>query len=139
MPELRLATVSDIPRIMEIRFAVQENRLFDPTSVTPQDCAEFVGRGVVWVAERDGRVIGFSACDDRDGTIWALFIDPPDQGRGLGADLLALACRDLAARGYATARLTTDPGTRADRFYRRAGWVDRGLNDDGEVQFERAL
>ena len=139
MPTYRRATVQDIPRVMEIRFAVQENRLHDPTSVTPADCEAFIARGLIWVAEEQGRVIGFSAGNDRDGTIWALFVDPVAQGRGLGADLLALACRDLAAKGYATARLTTDPGTRADRFYRRNGWMDRGLDATGAVRFERPL
>lgn len=135
----RRATFQDIPRLMEIRFAVQENRLADPDSVTAADCAGVVERGLFWVVEDHGHVVGFSACDDRDGTIWALFIDPAHQGRGLGADLLALACRDLAAKGYATARLSTDPGTRADRFYRRHGWEPQGLNDDGELRFARAL
>lgn len=60
-------------------------------------------------------------------------------GRGLGADLLALACADLAARGFATARLSTDSGNRADRFYRRHGWVPQGLNADGELRFKCAL
>ena len=139
MADTRRATVQDIPRLMEIRFAVQENRLSDPNSVTGADCEDFIQRGLIWVVEERGRVIGFSAADDRDGTIWALFIDPPGQGRGLGAGLLALACNDLAAKGYKIARLTTDPGTRADRFYRRHGWVAGELKEDGELQFQREL
>lgn len=139
MADLRRATPADIPRLMEIRFAVQENRLADPTSVTAADCAGFIARNLVWVAQEPGRIIGFSASDDRDGTIWALFIDPPDQGRGLGAGLLTLACADLAAKGFTTARLTTDPGTRADRFYRRHGWLALGMGEDGELRFEKAL
>lgn len=139
MSDIRRATNDDIPRLMEIRHAVQENRLADPGSVTAADCADFIARGLVWVIEDHSRILGFSASDDRDGTIWALFVDPPYQGRGLGGGLLALACNDLATRGYKTARLSTDPGTRADRFYRRHGWVAQGLNDDGELQFQRAL
>ena len=33
--------------------------------------------------------------------------------------------------------LSTDPGTRAQRFYARAGWLSRGLQDNGELRFER--
>ncbi len=139
MTQSRRATLNDIPRLMEIRFAVQENRLSDPGSVTPDDCAAFIARGSVWVSERHGRVVGFSASDTRDGTIWALFIDPPDQGRGLATGLLDLACTDLRQHGFATARLSTDPGTRAERFYLRHGWTALGLAPDGEMQFERAL
>lgn len=135
----RRATLHDIPRLLEIREAVQENRLSVPGSVTAQDCAGFVDRDLFWVAVDGDRIVGFSACDDRSGTIWALFVDPTHQGLGLGAQLLALACRDLADAGYRIARLTTDPGTRADRFYRRHGWRALGLTSDGELQFERPL
>ena len=139
MPDLRRATPADIPRLMAIRGAVQENRLSDPGSVTRADYDWFVDRGRVWVAEQQGRVAGFSAADDRDGTIWALFIDPADQGNGLASGLLDRACTDLANSGHTVARLTTDPGTKADRLYRKLGWVDLGLGADGEVQFERTL
>ncbi|MGL6210541.1 MAG: GNAT family N-acetyltransferase [Paracoccaceae bacterium] len=135
----RRATQADIPRLIEIRGAVRENRLSDLSSVTPADYEWFVAQGRVWVADRKGKTLGFSASDPRDGTIWALFVDPAHQGMGLGAALLNLACADLARDGFATARLTTDPGTRAVRLYRRLGWQDHGLDPDGEVTFERAL
>jgi hypothetical protein len=38
----RRATRDDIPRIMEIRHGVHENRLRDPTTVTAADCAAFI-------------------------------------------------------------------------------------------------
>lgn len=34
--------------------------------------------------------------------------------------------------------LTTTPGTRAERFYRIAGWQPAGLTDDGELRFKLA-
>ena len=139
MTDFRRATPEDIPRLIEIRGAVQENRLSDPASVTRQDYERFVRQGRVWVAEVSGRIAGFSASDPGDGTIWALFVDPGHQGAGLGAALLDRACADLAQDGCATARLSTDPGTRAERLYRRLGWVDRGPGPDGEVAFERQL
>ncbi len=139
MPDFRRASTLDIPRLIEIRFAVQENRLSDPGSVTPRDYADFVARDLIWVAEVLGKVAGFSAGDDRDGTIWALFVDPPEQGRGLGVELLQRACRDLHLCGFQVARLTTDPDTRAERFYRRHGWEALGLDDAGEMQFQRGL
>ena len=45
----------------------------------------------------------------------------------------------LAAAGHARAWLSTDPGTRAERFYRRQGWVDTGRTAEGEIRFEKAL
>jgi GNAT superfamily N-acetyltransferase len=139
MPTERRATFADIDRLTEIRAAVRENVLTDPRSVTPSDYARFIGQSRVWVSEDAGLITGFSASDERDGTIWALFVDPGQEGRGIGRSLLARACQDLRTCGYARARLGTDPGTRADRLYRCLGWVDTGRDDGGEVIFELDL
>jgi GNAT superfamily N-acetyltransferase len=135
----RRATFGDIDRLMEIRAAVRENVLSDPRSVTRADYERFIGLSRVWISEDDGLVTGFSASDERDGTIWALFVAPDQEGQGTGRSLLARACHDLRTDGYAQARLGTDPGTRADRLYRHLGWVDTGRDDGGEVIFELDL
>lgn len=136
---LRRATPADVPRIWEIRFGVRENRLDDPAEVTDADVRDTLARGLFHVAVADGLVLGFSAAEPRDGSIWALFVDPAAEGRGLGRALLAAALDDLAAAGHRTARLTTGAGTRAARLYARAGWTPRGLAANGEVAFERAI
>jgi GNAT superfamily N-acetyltransferase len=135
----RRGVAADIARIMQIRAEVQENRLSDPGSVTAADCQRFVDKDRFWLCEVDGRIVGFSASDERDGSIWALFLDPAWQGRGIGPALLERACADLRADGHAVARLSTDPGTRADRMYRRLGWAEHGIGADGEVRFVRRL
>jgi GNAT superfamily N-acetyltransferase len=53
-----------------------------------------------FVAEADGRVVGFSAAFVRAG-VWflaALFIDPDHQGKGIGRELFELAARDAPPR-----------------------------------------
>lgn len=130
---------SDIARLAEIRAAVRENRLTDPGAVTRADYDRFIAEGLMWVAEDRGRIAGFSASDPNDGSIWALFVDPEHEGRGIGHELFERALRDLSDRGHRTAKLTTDPGTRAERFYRARGWIDAGLNSDGELRFLREL
>ena len=132
---LRRAGPQDIDELIRIRGAVQENRLRDPGSVTREDYVWFVSRGLVWLAEVEARIAGFSAGDPRDGTIWALFVDPICEGQGLGARLLAKACEDLKAQGHSMLRLSTDPGTRAARLYRTLGWEEQGLSPDGELAF----
>jgi GNAT superfamily N-acetyltransferase len=136
---IRKAHAAEIDRLIWIRGAVRENRLRDPASVTREDYAWFVGMGLVWVAEIDGKVVGFSAADPRDGTIWALFLDPASEGAGLGAKLLALACADLRASGHATARLGTDADSKAARLYRKLGWEAIELSADGELAFQLVL
>jgi GNAT superfamily N-acetyltransferase len=134
-PVIRRAAAGDIDQLIRIRGAVRENRLRDPASVTRADYEWFVARLRVWLAEVDGRVAGFSAGDPRDGTIWALFVDPAEEGMGLGAVLLGKACEDLSDEGHATLRLSTEPGTKAARLYGRLGWREAGLSADGEMQF----
>ena len=120
---IRRARLDDRPRITEIRLAVRENRLTDPSRVTDADYLWFSENPGIWVWEEDGHILGFSAADTRDGTIWALFIDPGHEGRGIGRALLAKACDVLREAGHRIATLGTEPGSRADRFYRQAGWT----------------
>ncbi len=136
---IRQAVARDLDRLITIRGSVRENRLLDAGSVTREDYLWFIGKGVVWLAEMNGRIAGFSAADPRDGTIWALFLDPACEGAGLGARLLARACDDLRAQGYRMARLFTDPETKAARLYRKLGWQACGLTDDGEMEFQLTL
>jgi GNAT superfamily N-acetyltransferase len=136
-PDIRKAVYADISRIMEIRHAVHENRLSDPNAVTAADCAAFIDRAEMWVWVEDRRILGFSAGDPADGTIWAMFVDPAHEGRGIGRTLLAFACNTVRAAGFDTATLTTDRGTRAERFYRMNGWVEIGSRAKGEVVFQR--
>ena len=133
------ATRDDIPRIFEIRAAVRENRLSDPSLVTPTLCEWFIENSVIWLWVENGCVKGFSAGDPRDGSIFALFIDPAYEGRGIGQKLLPLACQTLKAAGYETATLATAPATRAERFYRRDGWTEIGRRKDGQIIFRKEI
>jgi len=136
---IRRARLEERDRISEIRFAVQENRLNDPSLVTDADYGWFTEHPGIWVWEEDGRILGFSAADTRDGTIWALFVDPAHDRRGIGRALFETACDVLRRAGHRTAMLTTDPGTRAERFYRAAGWTVLGTSKTGELILRSAL
>jgi ribosomal protein S18 acetylase RimI-like enzyme len=136
---IRQATLSDIPRLVEIRGAVRENRLSDPGRVTLADYEWQIINGPTHVWD-DGELIkGMSAGDPRDGSIWALFVDPAFEGRGIGQALIRAACRSIAAAGHPIAKLSTDPGTRAERFYLRNGWLAQGYTERGEVIFVKEL
>ena len=136
---IRRAHLEERPRITEIRLAVRENQLLDPSRVTDADYHWFAENPGIWVWEEDGRILGFSAADTRDGSIWALFIDPDHEGRGIGRRLFAKACGVLRASGHRTGSLTTEPGSRADRFYQAAGWKVMGTSDRGERIFHGVL
>src|SRR5215475_14597897 len=93
---IRRARFEERDRISEIRSAVHENKLGDPTAVTDAHYAWFTEHPGIWVWEEGGRILGFSAGDTRDGTIWALFVDPAHHRRGIGRALFEAALRDAA-------------------------------------------
>ncbi len=123
---IREATLHDIPRIKEIRFAVKENQLSDPALVTDDHIIWFIENGPIWVWEQDKVVLGFSAGDPRDGSIWALFVDPNAEGKGIGSALFKCCCESLIAAGHRVSMLETTPHTEAARFYKKRGWIEIG-------------
>jgi RimJ/RimL family protein N-acetyltransferase/N-acetylglutamate synthase-like GNAT family acetyltransferase len=137
---IRPAAPADLPRIFEIRFAVRENRLETPGLVTEADCLAAIARGTFWVWEDARGVQGFaSGAPTDDAQVWALFVDPAAEARGVGGALLARLTDELWARGHRRLRLDTGSGTRAERVYRAAGWTEVGRTARGDVVFERAL
>lgn len=121
---LRQAEHLDIPAMSRIRLAVTENVLSNPARVTTQiyeDYLEKSGRG--WVAEADGEIVAFCYAASADASIWALFVQPGFEGRGLAKALLGRAVEWLFERGHDTVHLSTGAGTRADRFYAAQGWT----------------
>jgi GNAT superfamily N-acetyltransferase len=119
-----------------VRLSVKENRLVS-TALTEHDyiaAIEQTGRG--WIAEVDGDVVGFAVGNVQTGNIWALFVEPVHEGNGCGRQLHDVMVAWLWDQGRDHLWLTTEPGTRAERFYQRAGWERAGAVDGGEVRFE---
>ncbi len=137
-PVLRQAVVSDIPGIHRVRMSVRENRLVSTviTEAHTRRAIEETGRG--WVVEVEGQVVAFAVGDAATGGIWALFVDPEHEGRGYGRRLHDEMLSWLWTQGHERLWLTTEPGTRAERFYRTAGWNWVGTTINGELRFEIA-
>lgn len=129
---IRRARQGDVYRIAEIRRSVTQNVLRDHSRATIDHYVWFRDNPGVWVWEEDGEILGFSAADTRDGTIWALFIDPAHERRGIGRKLFEKACDLLRADGHKTAMLGTEPGSRAEGVYKAAGWKVIGTSPNGE-------
>jgi GNAT superfamily N-acetyltransferase len=144
MVQIREAVLNDIPAIFAIRTAVKEN------SATMQRLAElgitpaYISEGLKshykgWVADDDGRVVGFSIADKTDNSIWAMFVLPDFESRGLGRALMARAVEWLLECGADRIWLTTGPDTRAAGFYLHLGWTPTGTTSNGETRFELGL
>ena len=134
----RLANIKDFPAIHEVRMSVLENQLSDPGKVTRMDYEEMIGRrGRGWVCEIDGRIVGFSIVDMQEKNVWALFLLPSYEGKGIGKKLQGLMIDWAFEQGTDYLWLSTDPGTRAEIFYEKTGWQKVGLLENGEMKFER--
>lgn len=136
---IRRAELDDIPALMRLRAAVRENVLSDPARVPAEAYRAFVDRGLVRLWQEDGRILGFCAADPTDGSLWALFVDPAFEGRGIARALLPAALDDLRDAGWTEAWLSTEPGSRAERLYRRDGWTATGTTPGGDLVLRRPL
>lgn len=133
----REAKVEDIPQIQVVRHSVKENVLSNPDLVTDEDCRTYLTqRGKGWVCVVDEKVVGFSIVDLQDRSVWALFIQPEFEGKGMGRQLHNLLLNWYFAQTSETICLGTDPGTRAEGFYNKMGWEQIGFYDNGEAKFQ---
>jgi GNAT superfamily N-acetyltransferase len=136
----REATAADIKRIQYVRHAVKENVLSDPLLVTDEDCNEYLTvRGKGWVCELHDKMIGFAIADLKENSIWALFLLPEFENKGIGKKLQQIMLSWYFEQTTHTVWLTTSPGTRAEGFYRKSGWQEKGRKDNGEIRFEMAF
>jgi GNAT superfamily N-acetyltransferase len=141
---IRLATAADVPEIFAIRTSVRENHLsmeqlaeLGITLETVPAMLENDGRG--WVAEEGGELVAFAMADAAERTVFAMFVRPGYEGRGLGRALMREAEDWLFARECDEIWLLTDahPAVRANGFYRHLGWHDCGIQEDGQVLFKK--
>ncbi len=135
--KIRVAEVRDIFQIQVVRNLVNENRLSDPALVPDSDVENYITRrGKGWVCEMNDDVVGFAIADLVENNIWALFIHPDFERIGIGKKLLNEMMNWYFSKTDKTVWLGTAPGTRAEMFYRKAGWKEVGLHGKGEIKFE---
>ena len=133
----RIANVSDWEAIHLVRMAVKENTLSDPSKITSADYHSMIKeRGRGWVCEEGGEIVGFSIVDIQGRNIWALFLLPEFEKKGIGKKLHDLMMDWTANQALESVWLSTTPRTRAEGFYRKMGWQDKGLLENGELKFE---
>ena len=133
----REARVEDISEIQIVRNSVKENVLSNPALVTDKDCEDYITRrGKGWVCVTEDRIVGFSIVDLVDHNVWALFIQPGFEGKGIGRKLHDNMLDWYFDQTSATIWLGTSPDTRAEKFYRAAGWKEVGIHGKGEIKFE---
>lgn len=137
--KIRQATENDIPQIQMVRNSVKENTLSNPNLVTNTDCLDFItNRGKGWVCEIVDRIVGFSIVDLQENNIWALFVHPDFDQKGIGRKLHDIMLNWYFSQTRENIWLSTTPKTRAEIFYRKSGWKESGFHGK-EIKFEMSL
>lgn len=137
----RLALSSDIEGIFDVRTSVKENYLsreeMELMGITESSVINMIEKSrCAWVAVDDGKVIGFSMIILDEGSLFAAFVLPEYEGRGVGRSLVELAEQELF-KHHEVAWLETDKNSRAAEFYRRQGWVEKENVSESDIRLEK--
>lgn len=133
----RVAIKDDIEAMHEVRMSVSENKLNNPLLVTIEDYLRIIttdGKG--WVCTIKDQLVGFAIIDVSKRNVWALFVHPDWEAKGIGKRLHNKMAGWYFEKFTATLWLTTATGTRAEKFYRSLGWKYTGEINIGESRFE---
>jgi GNAT superfamily N-acetyltransferase len=134
---IREAKTEDIEQMQLVRNSVTENTLSNPDLITDKDYEAYItARGKGWVCEIDHQVAGFAIADLKDNNIWALFVHPAFEKRGIGRQLHNLMLDWYFTQTKTNLWLGTSPHTRAETFYRKSGWTEVGTHGKEEIKFE---
>lgn len=134
---IRKAVITDIPAMHRIRRTVKENVLTNPLAVQEADYIPFLTKdAAAWVYEESDQIMGFAILDMEAGEVWALFVDPDFEGNGIGSQLHDTMVGAYFASGQTELILGTEPGTRAEAFYRQNDWDQTGQKSNGEIIFK---
>lgn len=134
---LREAAIEDIAQMHVVRTSVTENQLSNPELISEKDYEEYlIIRGKGWVVEAGSLIVGFAIVDLIENNVWALFIQPAFEKKGIGRLLHDEMLNWYFNKTMKTIWLSTSANTRAADFYRMAGWEQRGLQPNAELRFE---
>ncbi|MGA0009236.1 MAG: GNAT family N-acetyltransferase [Candidatus Nanopelagicales bacterium] len=140
---IRAATASDLAGVVDVHVAswdAAKDGLDLVTRRTPEQRTELwtaffaQGRGQMFVAEDQGRVVGFMAFgpsrdDDRQGQteIYTLYVDPAWWRQGIGSSLMD----QVSDTGGPLSVWTSEGSAQARGFYARHGFHPDGATEAG--------
>lgn len=138
---VRPATVADVDAMFRVRTSVRENTLtldeLAEIGVTPAAIATAIQSApCAWVAKADGEVLGFAMVDLDTACLFAAFVLPGHEGRGIGTALIR-TCEAALFERHPVAWLETAGHSRAAGVYRHLGWGGEVDVGDGDVRMEK--
>lgn len=141
----RPGDVVAVRRLVQDAYAKYLPRIDVTPAPLTADYAAVVAAGQVWVAEREGALVGALVLEAHPDHLLVenVAVAPNAQGHGVGAALLELAEQEAAALGLSELRLYThERMTENLAYYPRRGYVETHRTDDGtfhRVHFAKRL
>lgn len=130
---IRRARHDDWPELAAIFIAARATMTYLPALHTDDETRAFIKSVVetqaVWLAEAQGRPIGFAAL--KPGWLHHLYVAPPSHNAGAGSLLLAKAKAELP-QGFSLWTFQANLGAR--RFYERHGLTETRRTDGGNEE-----
>lgn len=138
---VRTAQLSDIDGMFEVRTSVIENHLsreeMRQMGITESAVADMIEKNhCAWVATENDKIIGFTMILQDEGCLFAAFVLPEYEGRGVGRSLVDLAEQELF-KHHKAVWLETDKNSRAAKFYMRLGWVKKENISESDIRLEK--
>lgn len=138
----RPAQTSDIDSIFDVRTSVVENHLsreeMQQLGITESVVADMIEHSLcAWVAAVNDKTIGFSMILADEGCLFAAFVLPEYEGRGIGRRLVQLAEHELFKQ-HEIVWLETDKNSRAAQFYVQLGWGNKKDINGTDIRLEKS-
>lgn len=138
---IRAATPDDIDGLFHVRTSVRENTLtreeLEEMGITKAAVTAMIqNASCAWVAAEDQKIVGFSMIIPEDACLFAAFVLPEYEGKGIGKQLVSIA-EDELFQQHEVIWLETGKTTRAAGFYRHTGWGNETAAGEGDIRLEK--
>lgn len=139
---VRTARLSDIEGMFDVRTSVIENHLSREEmrymGITEGVVGDMIEKSLcAWVAAENNKIIGFSMILPDEGCLFAAFVLPEYEGKGIGRRLVTLAEQELFQH-HEIAWLETDKNSRAAKFYMQLGWGNETELNGTDIKLEKS-
>jgi GNAT superfamily N-acetyltransferase len=137
---IREAIITDITQMHIIRLSVKQNAVNNPNALSIYDYYKMItenGKG--WVCESNGQTVGFVIIDLNKYTLWAFFVQPDMEKKGIGTLLMNKLEQWASQNNVPDIEVSTEKNTRAESFFIKAGWKPVESNVHGINKYKIQL
>ncbi|EFE97974.1 GNAT family N-acetyltransferase [Serratia odorifera] len=139
--DIRQALITDVDSIFDVRTSVIENHLsreeMRQMGITESVVADMIQNGpCAWVAIDNMKVVGFSMVLQDEGCLFAAFVLPDHENKGIGRRLVMAAEKELF-KHHEVIWLETAKNSRAAKFYKHLGWGNKTDVGDADIRLEK--